>query len=522
MPAVAQLTLDGADRLHELLCTRRAPVGLTEAAACLFALRSAPSALVHQLVDEVVRADPRLVWRSAGEVALAEWDEVAPLLDTPLELADYVVFDLETTGTRAGVSRIVELGAVRMSGLSEAARMQRLVDPGCMVPAQITQITGIAQHHVRGRPRVGPVLDEFLRFSAGAVLVAHNARFDIGFVDADLARLRSGRLAAPVIDTVALARRLLGDRLERMNLGSLAERFDTEVRPCHRALPDALATAEVLVRLLGLAQERGAATVADVIGLCAPERRRVRTRRGLAKGVPTGPGVYLFRDANDAVLYVGKATDLRARVRSYFSGGSLRAPVERAIEAAARIETRPLGSEFEAALLELELIAGPGPPGTITAGPLRSRAQAEAAAGAARAAFGLRVCRPRLPVDDGTCLAGIIGSCHAPCRGGEHLDRYADAVEEARLWLEHPAGGAPARHLEERMRRLSDQHRYEEAAAARNQLAALRTAGRAIERMRRARGRHGVLLAPDTDDRFVQAFACAGGRVVARRRLPRT
>ena len=112
MPAVAQLTLDGADRLHELLCTRRAPVGLTEAAACLFALRSAPSALVHQLVDEVVRADPRLVWRSAGEVALAEWDEVAPLLDAPLELADYVVFDLETTGTRAGVSRIVELGAV--------------------------------------------------------------------------------------------------------------------------------------------------------------------------------------------------------------------------------------------------------------------------------------------------------------------------------------------------------------------------------------------------------------------------
>ncbi len=555
MAAVAQLTLDGADRLHELLCTRRAPVGLTEAAACLFALRSAPSALVHQLVDEVVRADPRLVWRSAGEVALADWDEVAPLLDVPLERAEYVVFDLETTGTRAGVSRIVELGAVRMSGFSEAARMQRLVDPGCMVPAQITAITGITQHHVRGRPRVGPVLDEFLRFSAGAVLVAHNARFDIGFVDADLARLRSGRLAAPVIDTVALARRLMGDRLERMNLGTLAERFDTEVRPCHRALPDALATAEVLVRLLGLAQERGAATVADVIGLCAPERRRVRTRRGLAKGAPTGPGVYLFRDAGDAVLYVGKATDLRARVRSYFSGRALRAPVERALEATARIETRPLGSEFEAALLELELIAGlrppansrapragpgiyltltlgeqvprlrvtsgPGPPGTVTAGPLRSRAQAEAAAAAARSTFGLRVCRPRLPVDDGTCLAGILGSCHAPCRGGERLDRYADAIEDARLWLEQPAGGAPAAHLDERMRRLSAEHRYEEAAAARDQLAALRTAGRTIERMRRARLRNGVILAPDTDDRFVQAFACASGRVVARRRLPR-
>jgi DNA polymerase III subunit epsilon len=169
----------------------------------------------------------------------------------------------------------------------------------------------------------------------------------------------------------------------------------------------------------------------------------------------------------------------------------------------------------------LRVTSGPGPPGTITAGPLRSRAQAEAAAGAARAAFGLRVCRPRLPVDDGTCLAGIIGSCHAPCRGGEHLDRYADAVEEARLWLEAPAGGAPARHLDERMRRLSAEHRFEDAAAVRDQLAALRTAGRAVERLRRARSRSGVILAPDTDDRFVQAFACAGGRVVARRRLPR-
>ena len=100
-----------------------------------------------------------------------------------------------------------------MSGFSEAARIAAAGRPRLHGPRPDHAITGIAQHHVRGRPRVGPVLDEFLRFSAGAVLVAHNARFDIGFVDAELARLRSGRLAAPVIDTVALARRLLGGRL---------------------------------------------------------------------------------------------------------------------------------------------------------------------------------------------------------------------------------------------------------------------------------------------------------------------
>ena len=473
----AQLTLDGGDRLHALLAQTGRPLSVADAATCLFALRSAPAALMRQLVDEVVRGDARFAWRSGTEIALAEWEDAGSLLDSPLERAEYVVFDLETTGTRPGASRIVEIGAVRVAALAPVARFERLVDPGVPIPAVITALTGIAPADVRGRPRIDRVVDEFLRFSTGAVLVAHNARFDVGFMDAELHRLRGGRLAAPVIDTVALARRLLGDRLPRMDLGTLAERFDTEVRPCHRALADAEATAEVLVQLLGLAQERGAATIAEVIGLCAPARRRASGRRGLAAGVPTGPGVYLFRDASEQVLYVGKATDLRARVRSYFSGRSLRAPVERAVEAAARVETRPLGSEFEAALLELELIerlrppantrgaspdracylvltldepvprlrvsARPGDPAAITAGPLRSRQQAEAIAVAARTAFGLRVCRPALPVDDGSCLAGVIGTCRAPCRGTEHADRYAAAVREAGAWLEGSTAAGP-------------------------------------------------------------------------------
>ena len=118
-----------------------------------------------------------------------------------------------------------------------SARFERLVDPGVPIPPAITALTGISPAHVRGRPRIDSVIDEFLRFSAGAVLVAHNARFDVGFVDAELRRLRGGRLAAPVIDTVALgpapARRPAAAH-EPGHAG--ASRFDTEVRPCHRAL----------------------------------------------------------------------------------------------------------------------------------------------------------------------------------------------------------------------------------------------------------------------------------------------
>jgi DNA polymerase-3 subunit epsilon len=551
----AQLSLDGADRLVAILAERRAPVGLTEAARSLFALRGAPpSALVRQLVDEVVRCDPRLVWRSHGELALAEWEEVATLHDLELEQTPFVVFDLETTGTRPGVSRIVEIGAVRLGGFEEVGTFEQLVDPGVPVPQTITRITGIQARDVRGAPRISAALPEFLRFAHGAVLVAHNARFDVGFVDAELSRLESRRLAAPVIDTVALARRLMEGRLPRMNLGTLAERFDTEVRPCHRALPDAQATAEVLVRLLGMAQEHGVRTVADAVAFAAPVRRRVRLRRELAKDVPAGPGVYLFHDRHDRVLYVGKARDLRARVRSYFAGGPLRRPVEHALEATDRIETRPLGSELEASLVELELILRLRPdanrrsahperscyltlttdervprlsvtaaphPGAVSAGPLRSRGEAQAAAAAVRSAFGLRTCRPALPEDDESCLAGLLGRCVAPCRGGEHVDRYADAVARARLWLVTGDDGGAAAGLRLRMAAHAADRRFEEAAELRDRLDALDSVGRRLARLRNAAKRSGVLLAADIDDRFVQAFACAGGRVVARRRLPR-
>ncbi len=529
----AQLSLDGADRLVARLADRRAPLGMADAASSLFALRGAPpSALVHQLVDEVVRSDHRLVWRSSTEVALTEWEEVATLYDLPLEHAPFVVFDLETTGTRPGVSRIVEIGAVRLQGFDQVGEFERLVDPGVPVPSTITRITGIQTRDLRGAPRIARALPPFLEFAEGAVLVAHNARFDVGFVDAELSRLEGRRLAAPVIDTVALARRLLEGRLPRMNLGTLAERFDTTVRPCHRALADAQATAEVLVHLLGMAQEHGVRTVAEAVAFAAPQRRRVRLRRELARDVPAGPGVYLFHDAHDRVLYVGKATDLRARVRSYFAGSGQRRAVEHALEATARIETRPLGSELEASLLELELILRLRPdanrrsvnperscyltlttdervprvsvtseprPGAISAGPLRSRGEAQAAAAAIRSSFRLRSCRPALPEDDGSCLAGLLGRCAAPCRGGAAVQEYARSVAAAAGWLRGEDGGTVASGLRMRMAALgADQPLRGGSPAARPAGGARARAKRAGPAARRGRpqrraagGRHG-------------------------------
>src|SRR6476660_5070769 len=336
-----QLSFDAADRLVELIHARRGAVAPEEAARALFALERAPTTLAHSLLTDVVDG-------GASE--------------TLIEDAELVVFDLETTGLSASRDRMCEIGAVRVKALAIEETFETLVRPGVALPPTIARLTGLRESELRGAPRPELALRRFLAFAGDAPLVAHNARFDVGFLDRAVERLTGRRVAAPVVDTVWLARRLLHRRSERFSLAQLAHFFGTSCEPCHRALPDAIATAEILVALLGLAQERGARTIAEVIELAAPRARKLHARRSLVAGAPSTPGVYLFRDRNDTVLYVGKARDLRARLRSYFAGDRQRPAVEAALGALARVEWRELGSELEASLEELSLIRELRPP----------------------------------------------------------------------------------------------------------------------------------------------------------------
>src|SRR5438067_875241 len=350
-----QLRLDAADRLVELVEEQRGPVLAEDAARRLFALRQATVALARTLLADVVETDARLAW-NGDAVALAEPPGAALLL----EHATYVVVDLETTGLRPGQSGICEIGAVRLRGFEVEAEFETLVNPGRPIDAGAGAVTGLRNEQLRGAPRPEEAVRSFLAFAGDAVLVAHNARFDLAFLDREVERLTGRRLAGAVIDTVGLARRLVGGRC---SLGSLAYRFGTAMRPCHRALADAEATGEILLHLIGLAQERGAETVADLCELAATRTRRVHSKRALAFGAPEQPGVYLFRDAHDQVLYVGRARDLRARLRSYFRSERQRPAVEAALAALDRIEWRVLGSELEAGLEELRLLRELRPPG---------------------------------------------------------------------------------------------------------------------------------------------------------------
>ena len=278
-----------------------------------------PVAVARPLVDEVVRADARLAWRSADDIALAAWSETR----LPLEQAVYCVVDLETTGTRPSRDRIVEIGAVRIEALEIDGTFERLVDPGVPLPRAISRLTGIESRDLRGRGPVGPALDAFLEFAGDAVLVAHNARFDTAFLDAALRRRGGTRLACPVVDTVGLARRVLVPAPRRLSLRSPQRTLRHDrASPATARCADAQATAEILLVLLGRAQERGARTVDDLLALGAPARRRLAARGHLAESAPRAPGTYVMRTRSGVPLYVGTATDLRVRVRSYFRAGA--------------------------------------------------------------------------------------------------------------------------------------------------------------------------------------------------------
>src|SRR5438270_4349633 len=489
-----QLRLDAADRLVELVEERRGPVYVEEAARRLFALRHVPVAMARSLLEEVVGEDARLAWRGDA-VGLAD----PPGADLPLERATFVVVDLETTGLRPGSARICEIGAVRVRELELADEFRTLVDPRTPIGPVISALTGIRDAELRRAPSADVAVRRFLAFAGDAVLVAHNARFDLSFLDCETERLTGARLAGPVVDTVGLARRLLAGRTPRAGLASLARFFGTAATPCHRALPDAQATAEILLMLIGLAQERGAQTVADLAELAAPRVRKVYAKRSLAFGAPPTPGVYLFRDAHDQVLYVGRARDLRARLRSYFRTDRQRPAVEAALGALDRIEWRETGSELEAALEELRLLRELRPPANARGVRpdryvyLRRRGDA-------------LVC-----TSTPTPLGPFRSRTRArlACRA---LDRASGAE------LEEPGLALP--RLRARLRDLADCRRFEDAARLRDRIDALEQLVRMLRRLERLRRTELCVLAPAREDGFVRAVFVAGGRIAAERTVP--
>ncbi|MCE3284623.1 MAG: polymerase epsilon subunit [Steroidobacteraceae bacterium] len=267
--------------------------------------------------------------------------------------------DLETTGGLSGHHRIIEVGIVLLDGGEVVEEWSTLVQPGVRIPSGIAAFTGIDDSMVAGAPCFTDVAAEVRRRLDGRLFVAHNARFDYGFLRAEFRRLGE-RFSAPVLCTVRLSRALYAEH-PRHNLDTLMERFGLTCTARHRALGDA----QVLPALLAaIERQRGAQTLHEAVTEALREPRLpAHLPAELADDLPDAPGVYLFRGEDDALLYLGKSRNIRSRVFDHFTGGHRSGKHGELTAQVRKVEWIETGGELGALLLETRLLKELAPPG---------------------------------------------------------------------------------------------------------------------------------------------------------------
>ena len=555
-----QLAFTTADEFFALLEQAGEALDYREVWPHLFPVANCPPELMHRLVADIVQSDERFAWESDVHVGLAAWRAQRR------DLADvaFTVVDLETTGATPGFAKITEIGAVRLEGGREVDTFSSLVNPGIPIPAMITGITGIDDGVVADAAPIDVVLPRFVDFAAHSVLVAHNAQFDLGFLDYELGRLRRQTFSRPALDTLRLARKLCPQ--QRCSLSALSYRFDTRVKPVHRALQDAQATAELLLLFLSWLQEQGMNTLEEVARFCEPGARRNYHKIALTEGLPISPGVYIMRDDKGAALYIGKAENLRRRTRDHFLQRQAYY-ARQALELLDHIEVTETGSEFAALLLEERLIARHRPiynshgtrvssyhyvklsaeefprlyatpnlrdDGSYYAGPFRKASLARRFVDCVNGVYPLRTCahlprgwhderadgKARTPrPGEHACPRAGTGACLAPCSrplNGE----YAAVAAEVRRVLEGEGDVLDGR-LQERQAVLVQSLAFEQAGRLQNQREALERALRNLRRLRAARHAEAVLAYPAKRPGWVALWGVRGGRVAVEREVGR-
>ena len=423
------------------------------------------------------------------------------MLELPLATAEFIAVDTETNGLGGDRCELTEVGWVLVGGGELHHEDSSLVGVAQPLGRYIQRFTGISQEMVDKAPDPEDVLPRLAQQLRNRVLVAHNARFDVRVLRQAFARAALQWPNPPVICTVQVARRFLPLQ-PRRGLATLAGALGVEVDEVHRALPDARTCARVFCALFGRLCAN-APTIGDAITLLGARKvrkrpatvpRRPRGERPHLAALPHEPGVYVFRDADGKVLYVGKSIDLRTRARSHFtSGAAWTAQAE-------HVDHQVTESELGALLLEDRLIKALKPPGNtrgkrdpdgyvyircrldipfpilevapepaaghaVCVGPVRGRAAAAELVEQLNSLFGLRHCGRTLPRRQHPSAYGQMGRCLSPCLNDLDPNVYRERLEQAlKLFVGRDGGAALLRRVDEQIAEASAAQRYERAA----------------------------------------------------------
>lgn len=560
-------------RARDTLLAAEGPLGADELAGAVFGVAAGPlvGAWVKML-DRLLEPSPLFTRDAAGHWGLAAWD----LAGRPLTEVEFVAVDVETTGLAPGRHRLIEVGAVVIANGEIGASFKRLINPERRIPQFITQFTGVTESMVARAAIAADVLPKLRAFIGNRPVVGHNIGFDLSFLNFEADRCGMGAAFPDEgIDTIALARRFVTG-LRRASLDRVATALHIPINQRHRALPDALLTAQVFALLLARAREEGCETLDDLrrtlergsygrggSGSQPRPTGRMYLNPAWRKDFPASPGVYLMRDASGEVIYVGKAKRLRDRLASYYSQplGYTR-KMDGLLQNVADIETRELGSELEALLVESQLIkalqprynvqlknherypfikldmSSPWPrfyatrevsaDGARYFGPFRSGRIVQVTLELIHKALPLRTCTRNLPPDapaSDPCLRYHLKRCPAPCRGPlaeEARTTYQRAMLDACEFL-----GGERDDLIERLKRdmfaASARQDYERAARLRD---ALRDADQVLLGQRLVTGAveaNNLLIAyPSAQSGHVELFLVRHGRLAGQRRVEQT
>lgn len=517
-------------RAHELLEHTGQPVSEDVLLEHLFGVTDTGprQAVWVTLLHQILQSSSLFAAGEADTWALTAWQQTQRVLDE----VEFVVVDTETTGLRPGAHRVIEVAGVRLRGGEVMSSYHSLLNPGVRIPAFIAQFTGITQEMVAAAPRSHEALPGFLDFVEGAIVVGHNVGFDIGFLSYE-AQLLGQSFPIDGLDTIPLARRFLPG-LKRFKLESVASHLKIPAPNRHRALGDARVTAVVLLKLLDLAEQQGITTLGQLrrrlqlpvawsgditqatttkqlellrsdgrVGSASVAVRPTGTlflNPAWRRDFPAQPGVYLMKDDHGQVIYVGKAKCLKDRLSSYYHQPLGYARKDGLLQNVKEIETRVLGSELEALLVESQLIKQLQPAynvqlrnyelypfikidtqhtfprvyatrevaadGARYFGPFRSKHLVDLTIELVQKIFPIRTCTRALPPQarpSEPCLRLHLNRCSAPCRGDADPEAYRQVIDEVCAFL-----GGEREDLLDRLRRqmllASQELNFERAA----------------------------------------------------------
>jgi DNA polymerase-3 subunit epsilon len=523
-------------RLYEHLIAHPGGASPAELLGLVFMTPPSDAAFADRFVATLLSSDPRFERTDDGR-----WTVRAHELNArSLRGLSFVVVDLETTGGAPGPHGIIEIGAVRVVDGRLADTFSTLVAPRSPIPPFVVGLTGITNEMVADAPPIADALPRFLEFAGDSVLVAHNAGFDMGHLNAASAFLSGRTIDLPVLCTIHLTRRLMPE-LRRRSLDSVAAALGISCFDRHRGLGDARITAEVLCVFLERLAERGVTQLADLIEFQrqAGDGRpfEVHVPREVLDALPSTPGVYHLLGEDGRLLYVGKAVRLRDRVGSWFvkSLGHSNRTLEM-IRQTHDVRVTETGSELGAALLEMRHIhdlrpqynrarrqlprvgflklglRSPFPRLSVTqrlnadravyVGPFPNVDTAERAKTTLARIFQLRTCAPKLAPshDVSPCHLGDSGACGAPCAAREDEAAYRRRVDAFVAFLHGDDAvreQLAARELEV-LDDLRRRHRRLACVVARQNF---------------------VVLLPTSDRSAAQLYAVLGGRLALESRV---